>query len=148
MERLPTAAKIAIALGVLALIIGVIAVLVLVTNGTIDEGIGRNLFAVFAILGGIGFIADAFKREGAPKALHSIAFKFTSLGFTLGLIVGDWGEYWWQLTLGGLAAGIIVAVIERAISKGEIPNRVFRLVVWNLVGVLAIGEGVYIILPV
>ena len=131
----------------MALAVAVIAVAVLVTNGTIDEQVGRNLFAIFAILGGIGFITDAFKREGAPQGLLYVAFKFTSLGFTLGLIVGGWGENVLQLTIGGVVVGVIVGVIEKFISTGAGPNRIFRLVVWNLVGLAAIGEGVYIILP-
>ena len=146
-DRLPLGGKIAIAVIALAMAIAVIAVVVLVTNGTIDEQVGRALFAIFAILGGIGFIADAFKREGAPQGLLYVAFKFTSLAFTLGLIVGGWGENVLQLTVGGVVVGVIVGVIEKFIRKGDGPNRAFRLVVWNLVGLAAIGEGVYIILP-
>ena len=54
---------------------------------------------------------------------------------------------WLQLTVGGVVVGVIVGVIEKFISTGDGPNRIFRLVVWNLVGLAAIGEGVYIILP-
>ena len=107
LDRVPLGGKIAIAVVALAMAIAVIAVIVLVTNGTIDEQVGRNLFA-FAILGGIGFITDAFKREGAPQGVLYVAFKFTSLAFTLGLIVGGWGENWWQLTIAGVVVGVIV----------------------------------------
>ena len=143
MERLPGAVKLAIGVVFLAGVIGVITLVVLVANDTIDENWALGVFSVLVILGGIGFISDAFKREGAPKAFLSVVFKFTSLGLTLGLIAGDWGEYWWELLLGGLLVGAIVALIEGRIRKGEEPPRVFRLVVWNLVGVAAIGEGVY-----
>ena len=143
MDRIPLAGKIAIAVFALAIIIATIVVVVLVSNDTIGENWGLGLFSVFVILGGIGFISDAFKREGAPKAFASVVFKFTSLGLTLGLIAGDWGEYWWQMTIGGLVAGVIVALIEGRLRTGEEPPRVFRLVVWNLAGVLAIGEGAY-----
>ena len=143
MDRIPLAGKIAIAVFALAAAIGVIVVVVLVSNDTINQNWGLGLFSVFAILGGIGFITDAFKREGAPKAFLSVVFKFTSLGLTLGLIAGDWGEYWWELLLGGLVVGVIIALIEGRLRKGEEPPRVFRLVVWNLVGIAAIGEGVY-----
>ena len=148
MDRIPLAGKIAIAVFALAAAIAVIVIILLVSNGTIDEQIGRVLFAVFVILGGIGFIADAFKRENAPKGIPYVVSKFTALGLTLGLVVGSWGEYWWELTLGGLLAGIIVGVIDKVLSADDAPNRTFRLAVWNLVGLLAIGEGVYIILPV
>ena len=147
MDRIPLAGKIAIAIFALAVAIAVIVVVVLVSNGTLDQGVGRTLFAVFAILGGVGFITDAFKREGAPKAFLSVVFKFTSLGLTLGLIVGGWGEWWWQGILGGLAAGVIVALIEGRLTSGDAPPRAFRLVVWNLVGLAAIGWSGYIILP-
>ena len=147
LDRVPLGGKIAIAVFALAMIAAVIVVIVLVSNGTIDEQIGRVFFAVFAILGGIGFITDSFKREGAPQGVLYVAFKFTSLAFTLGLIVGGWGENWWQLTIGGVVVGVIVGLIEKFISKGGYPNRAFRLVVWNLVGLAAIGEGAYIILP-
>ena len=143
MERLPGAVKLAIGVVFLAGVIGVITLVVLVANDTIDENWALGVFSVLVILGGIGFISDAFKREGAPKAFLSVVFKFTSLGLTLGLIAGDWGEYWWELLLGGLLVGIIVALVEGRIRKGDDPPRVFRLVVWNLVGVAAIGEGVY-----
>ena len=143
MDRIPLAGKIAIAVFALAVAIGTIVVVVLVSNDTINQNWGLGLFSVFAILGGIGFITDAFKREGAPKAFLSVVFKFTSLGLTLGLIAGDWGEYWWELLLGGLVVGVIIALIEGRLRKGEEPPRVFRLVVWNLVGIAAIGEGVY-----
>ncbi len=143
MDKIPLPGKIAIAVFALAMAIAVIIVVVLVSNDTINQNWGLGLFSVFAILGGIGFITDAFKREGAPKAFHSVVFKFTSLGLTLGLIAGDWGEYWWQLTVGGLIVGVVVALIEGRLRSGEEPPRVFRLVVWNLVGVAAIGEGVY-----
>ncbi|MCY4623788.1 MAG: hypothetical protein OXC99_02095 [Chloroflexi bacterium] len=143
MDRIPLAGKIAIAVFALAAAVAVIVVVVLVSNDTIGENWGLGLFSVFAILGGIGFITDAFKREGAPKAFLAVVFKFASLGLTLGLIAGDWGEYWWQLTIGGLLVGIVVALVEGRIRTGDAPPRVFRLVVWNLVGVAAIGEGVY-----
>ena len=143
MDRIPLAGKIAIAVFALAIIIATIVVVVLVSNDTIDQNWGLGLFSVFVILGGIGFISDAFKREGAPKAFASVVFKFASLGLTLGLIAGDWGEYWWQMLVGGLLVGVIVALIEGRLRTGEEPPRVFRLVVWNLVGVLAIGEGAY-----
>ena len=143
MDRIPLAGKIAIAVFALAIIIATIVVVVLVSNDTIDENWGLGLFSVFVILGGIGFISDAFKREGAPKAFASVVFKFASLGLTLGLIAGDWGEYWWQMLIGGLLVGVIVALIEGRLRTGDEPPRVFRLVVWNLVGVLAIGEGAY-----
>ncbi len=143
MDRIPLAGKIAIAVFALAIIIATIVVVVLVSNDTIDENWGLGLFSVFVILGGIGFISDAFKREDAPKAFASVVFKFASLGLTLGLIAGDWGEYWWQMLIGGLLVGVIVALIEGRLRTGEEPPRVFRLVVWNLVGVLAIGEGAY-----
>lgn len=143
MDKIPLPGKIAIAIFALAIAVAVIVVVVLVSNDTINQNWGLGLFSVFAILGGIGFISDAFKREGAPKAFLSVVFKFTSLGLTLGLIAGDWGEYWWELLLGGLLVGVVVALIEGRIRKGDEPPRVFRLVVWNLVGVAAIGEGVY-----
>ena len=143
MERLPATAKLAIGLAFLAGVIGVITVVVLVANDTIGENWGLGVFSVLVILGGIGLISDAFKREGAPKAFLSVVFKFTSLGLTIGLIAGDWGEYWWELLLGGLGVGVIVALVEGRLRKGEEPPRVFRLVVWNLVGIAAIGEGVY-----
>ena len=143
MDRIPLAGNIAIAVFALAAAIGVIVVVVLVSNDTINQNWGLGLFSVFAILGGIGFITDAFKREGAPKAFLSVVFKFTSLGLTLGLIAGDWGEYWWELLLGGLVVGVIIALVEGRLRKGEEPPRAFRLVVWNLVGIAAIGEGVY-----
>lgn len=143
MERLPAAAKLAIGLAFLAGVIGVITVVVLVANDTIGENWGLGVFSVLVILGGIGLISDAFKREGAPRAFLSVVFKFTSLGLTLGLIAGDWAEYWWELLLGGLVVGVIVALIEGRLRKGEEPPRAFRLVVWNLVGIAAIGEGVY-----
>lgn len=143
MDRIPVAGKIAIAVFALVVAITVIVVVVLVANDTIGESWGLGLFSVFAVLGGIGFISDALKRKDAPKAFHSVVFKFTSLGLTLGLIAGDWGEYWWQLTIGGLLVGVAVALVEGLIRKGEEPPRAFRLVVWNLVGVAAIGEGVY-----
>lgn len=145
MERIPLAGKIGIAIFALAIAAAVITVVVLVSNDTINQNWGLGLFSVFAILGGIGFITDAFKREGAPQAFLAVVFKFASLGLTLGLIVGDWGEYWWQGILGGLIAGLVVAYLEGVIRKRGGPIRVFRLVVWNLVGVLVIGEGVYII---
>ena len=143
MERLPAAAKLAIGLAFLAGVIGVITVVVLVANDTIGENWGLGVFSVLVILGGIGLISDAFKREGAPRAFLSVVFKFTSLGLTLGLIAGDWGEYWWEMTLGGLAVGVIIALVEGRLRKGEEPPRAFRLVVWNLVGIAAVGEGVY-----
>lgn len=143
MDKIPLPGKIAIAIFALAIAAAVIVVVILVSNDTINQNWGLGLFSVFAILGGIGFISDAFKREGAPKAFLSVVFKFASLGLTLGLIAGDWGEYWWELLLGGLLVGVIVALIEGRIRKGDEPPRVFRLVVWNLVGVAAIGEGVY-----
>lgn len=143
MDKIPLPGKIAIAIFALAMAAAVIVVVVLVSNETINQNWGLGLFSVFAILGGIGFISDAFKREGAPKAFLSVVFKFTSLGLTLGLIAGDWGEYWWELLLGGLLVGVIVAIVEGRIRKGEEPPRLFRLVVWNLVGLAAIGEGAY-----
>ena len=146
-DKLPLGGKIAIAVIALAMIAAVIVVIVLVSNGTIDEQVGIVLFAIFAILGGIGFVTDAFKREGAPQGVLYVAFKFTSLAFTLGLIVGGWGENWGQLTIAGVVVGVIVGVIEKFIRKSDGPNRAFRLVVWNFVGLAAIGEGTYIILP-
>ena len=143
MDRIPLAGKIAIAVFALAAAIAVIVVVVLVSNDTIGENWGLGLFSVFAMLGGIGFITDAFKREGAPKAFAAVVFKFASLGLTLGLIAGDWGEYWWQLLLGGLLVGVVVALVEGKIRTGDAPPRMFRLVVWNLVGGAAIGEGAY-----
>ena len=143
MDKIPLPGKIAIAVFALAVAIATIVVVILVSNDTINQNWGLGLFSVFVILGGIGFISDAFKREGAPKAFLSVVFKFTSLGLTLGLIAGDWGEYWWELTVGGLIVGVIVALIEGRLRSGEEPPRTFRLVVWNLVGVAAIGEGVY-----
>ena len=121
MERLPGAVKLAIGVVFLAGAIGIITLVVLVANDTIDENWALGVFSVLVILGGIGFISDAFKREGAPKAFLSVVFKFTSLGLTLGLIAGDWGEYWWELLLGGLLVGIIVALVEGRIRKGEEP---------------------------
>ena len=69
LDRVPLGGKIAIAVIALAMIAAVIAVIVLVSSGTIDEQVGRVLFSIFAILGGIGFITDAFKREGAPQGI-------------------------------------------------------------------------------
>ena len=66
----------------------VIAMLVLVSNGTIEEQTGRNFFALFAIFFGIGFVRDAFRGEGGPQGIRSVTIKFTALAFTLGLIVG------------------------------------------------------------
>ncbi len=143
MERLPAAAKLAIGLAFLAGVGGVIAVVVLIANDTIGENWGIGVFSVLVILGGIGLISDAFKREGAPKAFASVVFKFASLGLTLGLIAGDWGEYWWQMTIGGLVVGVVIALVEGRLRTGDAPPRLFRLVVWNLVGILAIGEGAY-----
>ena len=83
----------------------------------------ENLFSIFAILGGIGFITDAFKREGAPQGILYVAFKFTSLAFTLGLIVGGWGEHWWQLTIAGVAVGVIVGV-NREVHSAKATTRI------------------------
>ena len=146
--RLPLGGRIAIAAAALAVLVAAVAVIALVSNGTAEVQAGRNFFAVFAILGGIGFIVDAFKREGAPQGIPYVVLKFTSLAFALGLIVGGgWAEYWWQLTMGGVAAGIVVGTIEKAIGTDTGPNYAFRLVVWGLVGLAATAEGVWVILP-
>lgn len=145
MDRLPLAGKIGVAVFALALVVTVVTLFILAVTGGLSESVGMPLFAVFAILGGIGFIADAFKREGAPQALLSVALKFMSTGFVLGFIVGDWGEYWWEGILAGLAVGVVVAVVERVIRTRGGPIRAFRLVAWNLVGVAVGGEGVYVL---
>lgn len=130
----------------MALVVGA-GVFVLVSNGTIEEQTGRNFFSVFAILFGLGFIRDAFKGEGGPQGIRSITLKFTSLAFTLGLITGGWTEHWLLLTTGGVAAGVVFSVVERAMSGSDGPNRALRLALWIPVGLAAMGEGAYIIAP-
>lgn len=132
---------------VLVALVAGAGVFVLVSNGTIGEQSGRNFFAVFAILFGAGFIRDAFRGEGGPQGIRSITLKFTSLAFTLGLITGGWTENWLLLTTGGVAAGVVFSVVERAMSGSDGPHRGLRLAVWIPVGLAAMGEGAYIIAP-
>ena len=125
----------------------VVAVMVLVSNGTIEEQTARNFFALFAIFFGIGFVRDAFRGEGGPQGVRSVTLKFMLLAFTLGLIVGGWTENWLLLTASGVVAGLLFSVIERYISGDDSPCRALRLIVWIPVGLAAMAEGTIIILP-
>lgn len=130
-----------------AMMVAVVPVMLLVSNGAIEEQTGRNFFAVFAILFGAGFVRDAFRGEGGPQGIRSVTFKFTTLAFTLGLIVGGWTENWLLLTTSGVAAGVAFGVIERVTSGDDGANRGLRLIVWIPAGLAAMGEGAYIIAP-
>ena len=147
MNTLPLPARIASVPVVLAVIVVAAGVFVLVSNGALAEQTGRNFFALFAILFGFGFIRDAFRVEGGPQGLRSVTLKFTSLAFTLGLITGGWTENWLLLTCGGVVAGVVFFVVERAMSGGDGAHRGLRLAVWIPVGLAAMGEGAYIIAP-
>ena len=137
----------AVAILALAFMVTVVAVMVLVSNGTIEEQTARNFFALFAILFGLGFVRDAFRGEGGPQGVRSVTLKFMLLAFTLGLIVGGWTENWLLLTASGVVSGLLFWVIERYISGDDGPCRAFRLIVWIPVGLAAMGEGAYIIAP-
>ncbi len=144
---LPVSGRNAVVVIALVMVVLVIAMIVLVSNGAIEEQAARNFFALFAILFGAGFVRDAFKEEGGPQGVRSVTLKFTTLAFTLGLIVGGWTANWLLLTASGVAAGILFSVVERLISGGDGPNRALRLAVWIPVGLAAMGEGAYIIAP-
>ena len=147
MNTLSLSANHALAALLLAVLAVAAGVILLVSNGTIEEQTGRNFFALFVIVFGACFIRDAFRSEGGPQGFRAITLKFTSLAFTLGLITGGWTANWLLLTTGGVAAGLAFSLVERAMSGGDGAHRGLRLAVWIPVGLASMGEGVYIILP-